>query len=70
MSQANKDIYMDSYISMQKCIIYLQVQYLENIYLRYLSLAQKIVGVFLELMEGKMVGHVKGRMCVKICPGL
>ena len=41
MSQANKDIYMDSYISMQKCIIYLQVQYLENIYLRYLSLAQK-----------------------------
>ena len=70
MSQANKDIYMDSYISMQKCIIYLQVQYLENIYLRYLSLAQKIVGVFLELMEGKMVGHVIGRMCVKNFPGL
>ena len=69
MSQANKNIYMDSYIRMQKCIIYLQVQYLENIHLRYLSLAQKIVGVFLELMEGKMVGHVIGIMCVKNCPG-
>jgi hypothetical protein len=68
MSQANKDIYMDSYISMQKCIIYLQVQYLENIYLRYLSLAQKIVGVFLNLKEGKIIGHVIGRMCVKNCP--
>ena len=69
MSQANKNIYMDSYIRMQKCIIYLQVQYLENIYLRYLSLAQKIVGVFLELMEGKMVGHVMGIICVENCPG-
>ena len=52
MSQANKDIYMDSYISMQKCIIYLQVQYLENIYLRYLrpaTVSRRILNINVDL---------------------